>query len=139
MEDLYIKWDTGYMNIHMNFFFPCSQEHFKKLLKIIALDWRHEAELKEKLKSHFQNRIVFLTKQWEENGRKYYENKQKAADTTILIKEQSHPNGLPVSKDELKRAKADLKVYKAAYKKALSGAKANKRSKEQFEKYLKLL
>ncbi len=75
MEDLYIKWETGYMNIHMNFFFPCSQERFK----------------------------------------------------------------LPVSKDEWKRAKADLKVYKAAYNKALSNAKANKRDKEQFEKYLKSL
>lgn len=45
MEDLYIKWETGYMNIHMDFFFPCSQQRFKKLLKVIALDWQHEDEL----------------------------------------------------------------------------------------------
>ena len=47
-NDLYIKWETGYMNIHMDFFFPCSQQRFKKLLKVIALDWQHEDELKEK-------------------------------------------------------------------------------------------
>ena len=43
-NDLYIKWETGYMNIHMDFFFPCSQQRFKKLLRVIALDWQHEDE-----------------------------------------------------------------------------------------------
>ena len=135
-NDLYIKWETGHINIHMDFFFPCSQQRFKKLLKVIALDWQHEDELKETLKVYFQNRIADLTELWKENSKKYYDNKQKAADTTSLIESRKHPNGLPVSKDELKQAKADLKEYKAAYNKALSDAKANKRFKEQFEKYL---
>lgn len=139
MEDLYIEWETGHMNIHMDFFFPCSVQKFKRLLKIIVLDWKHEDELKEKLKVHFQNRISALVNLWKENSKKYYDNKQKAADTNSLIESRKHPNGLPVSKDELKQAKADLKEYTAAYKKALSDAKANKRFKEQFEKYLELL
>lgn len=139
MNDLYIEWETGHMNIHMDFFFPCNIQRFKKLLKIIKLDWQHEEELKEKLKVHFQNRISALVDLWKENSRKYYDFKQKAADTTSLIESRKHPNGLPVSKDELKRAKADLKEYTAAYKKALADAKRNKRFKEQFEKYLESL
>ena len=59
-NDLYIKWETGYMNIHMDFFFPCSQQRFKKLLKVIALDWQHEDELKETLKVYFQKLKVRL-------------------------------------------------------------------------------
>ena len=51
MNDLYIEWETGHMNIHMDFFFPCNIQRFKKLLKIIKLDWQHEEELKEKLKA----------------------------------------------------------------------------------------
>lgn len=138
MDDLYITYNNGHgkMTIHMNYFFPCSQVRFKKLLKIVEMDWQHEAELKEKLKVHFQKRIADLTELWKENSKKYYDNKQKAADTTRLIKSRKHPNGLSVSKDELTQAKADLKEYTAAHKKALSDAKANKRFKEQFEKYL---
>lgn len=139
MNDLYIEWETGYMNIHMDFFFPCNIQRFKKLLKIIELDWQHEEELKEKLKVYFQNRIPALVNLWKENSRKYYDFKQKAADTTSLIESRKHPNGLPVSKDELKQAKTDLKEYTAAYKKALAYAKRNKRFKEQFEKYLESL
>lgn len=56
MNDLYIEWETGHMNIHMDFFFPCNIQRFKKLLKIIELDWQHEEELKEKLKVHFQKK-----------------------------------------------------------------------------------
>lgn len=139
MNNLYIEWKTGHMNIYMDFFFSCSQQRFKKLLKIVALDWQHEAELKEKLKVYFQNRILDLVELRKENSKKYYDNKQKADDTLRLIESRKSPNGLPVSKDELKQAKADLKEYTVAYKKALSDAKANKRFKEQFEKYLESL
>lgn len=139
MDNLYIEWETGHMNIHMDFFFPCSQQQFKKLLKVIALDWQHEDELKKTLKVYFQNRIADLVELRKENGKKYFDFKQKAADTTSLIESRKHPNGLPVSKDELKQAKIDLKEYTVAYKKALADAKRNKRFKEQFEKYLESL
>lgn len=141
MNDLciLIEWETGSMIIHMDFFFPCGVQKFKRLLKIIALDRKHEVELKEKLKVYFQNRILDLVDLWEKNSKKYYNNKQKASDTNRLIESRKHPNGLPVSKDELKQAKTDLREYTAAYKKALSDAKANKRFKEQFEKLLELL
>lgn len=141
MNDLYITYNNGRgeMLIHMDYFFPCSQARFKKLLKIIALDWQHEAELKEKLKVHFQNRIADLVELWKGNSRKYYDSKQKDADTARLIESRKHPNGLPVSKDELKQAKADLKEYRESWKKALADAKRNKKFKEQFEQYLELL
>lgn len=138
-NDLYIKWETGHMNIHLDFFFPCSKTRFKKLLKIIALDWQHETELKEYLKVYFQKRIADLTELWKENSKKYYENKQKDADTEGLIESRKHPNGLPVSKKELKQAKADLRRYRDNWQKALASAKKNKKFKEQFEGYLKLL
>lgn len=135
-NNLYIKWETGYMNIYMDFFFPCSQQRFKKLLKVIALDWQHEDELKETLKIYFQNRIADLTVLWKENSKLYYDSKEKAASTKAIIDSRKHPNGLPLSKDELKEARADFRAYTAAYKQALSDAKSNKRFKERFEKYL---
>lgn len=35
---LSIRWDTGYMDILLDPFFPCSMDKFKKLLKVIDLD-----------------------------------------------------------------------------------------------------
>lgn len=138
-NDLYIKWETGYMNIHMDFFFPCSQQRFKKLLKVIALDWQHEDELKETLKVYFQNRIADLVELRKENGKKYFDFKQKAADTQRMIQSRKHPNGVSLSKEELKQARADLKEYTSSYKKALSDANSNLKFKERIEKHLEFL
>ncbi len=138
-NDLYIKWETGYMNIHMDFFFPCSQQRFKKLLKVIALDWQHEDELKETLKVYFQNRIADLVELKKENGKKYFDFKQKAADTQRMIQSRKHPNGVSLSKEELKQARADLQEYTFSYKKALSDANSNLKFKEKIEKHLEFL
>lgn len=138
-NDLYIKWETGYMNIHMDFFFPCSQQRFKKLLKVIALDWQHEDELKETLKVYFQNRIADLVELRKENGKKYFDFKQKAADTQRMIQSRKHPNGVSLSKEELKQARADLQEYTFSYKKALSDANSNLKFKERIEKHLEFL
>lgn len=136
---LHIEWETGHMNIDMDSFFPCEQSRFKKLLKVIALDWRHEEELKEKLKVYFQNRIADLVELREENGKKYFDFKQKAADTQRIIQGKKRPNGVPLSKEELKQARADLKEYTSTYKKALSDANSNSRFKERIEKHLEFL
>lgn len=138
-NDLYIKWETGYMNIHMDFFFPCSQQRFKKLLKVIALDWQHEDELKETSKVNFQNRIADLVELRKENGKKYFDFKQKAADTQRMIQSRKHPNGVSLSKEELKQARADLQEYTFSYKKALSDANSNLKFKEKIEKHLEFL
>lgn len=138
-NDLYIKWEIGYMNIHMDFFFPCSQQRFKKLLKVIALDWQHEDELKETLKVYFQNRIADLVELRKENGKKYFDFKQKAADTQRMVQSRKHPNGVSLSKEELKQARADLKEYTSSYKKALSDANSNLKFKNWFEKQLEFL
>lgn len=138
-NDLYIKWETGYMNIHMDFFFPCSQQRFKKLLKVIALDWQHEDELKETLKVYFQNRIADLVELKKENGKKYFDFKQKAADTQRMIQSRKHPNGVSLSKEELKQARADLQEYTFSYKKDLSDANSNLKFKEKIEKHLEFL
>lgn len=138
-NDLYIKWETRYMNIHMDFFFPCSQQRFKKLLKVIALDWQHEDELKETLKVYFQNRIADLVELRKENGKKYFDFKQKAADTQRMIQSRKHPNGVSLSKEELKQVRADLQEYTFSYKKALSDANSNLKFKEKIEKHLEFL
>ena len=111
----------------------------QKLLKVIALDWQHEDELKETLKVYFQNRIADLVELRKENGKKYFDFKQKAADTQRMIQSRKHPNGVSLSKEELKQARADLQEYTFSYKKALSDANSNLKFKEKIEKHLEFL
>lgn len=71
MEDgvLLIRWETGHMNIILDTFFPCSMDRFKKLLKVVDLDWEHADTLKEKLKVYFQEQISakkILENGWQE-------------------------------------------------------------------------
>lgn len=141
MDELYITYNEGHgrMNIHMKHFFPCPQAQFKKLLKIIDLDWQHKEELHEQLKVHFQNRIVELIELREENEKKYIEFKQRALDTQRLIKSRKHPNGVQLTKDELGQARENLKEYKETYKNAFADGNRNLKFKERFENYLEIL
>lgn len=58
MDDLHITYNhgNGEMLIHLDYFFPCSQVRFNKLLKIIELDWQHEAErFKERFEKYLES------------------------------------------------------------------------------------
>lgn len=138
-NDLYIKWETGYMNIHMDFFFPCSQYRFKKLLKVIALDWQHEDELKETLKVYFQNRIADLVELRKENGKKHFDLKKQIAEKQRIINSRTRTDGSKMTKEELDQLRLELKNIQGAAKQALSDANSNLKFKNWFEKQLEFL
>lgn len=58
METLNITWNCGKgrMRILLDKFFPSTKKDLKKLLSISSLDWEHETELKEKLKTYFEEK-----------------------------------------------------------------------------------
>ncbi|MCD8089938.1 MAG: hypothetical protein LUD81_04845 [Clostridiales bacterium] len=68
----------------MDGFFPCSQERFKKLLKVIDLDYDHREEHKEKIRVYLDNKIPKLKNLYEEKLKRieFYTNnpKQKEYD-----------------------------------------------------------
>lgn len=138
-NDLYIKWETGYMNIHMDFFFPCSQQRFKKLLKVIALDWQHEDELKETLKVYFQKRIADLVQLRKENGKKHFDLKEQIAEKQRVINSRTRTDGSKMTKEELDQLRFELKNIQGAAKQALSDANSNLKFKNWFEKQLEFL
>lgn len=139
MNDLHIKYDSGSMVIHMDNFFPTSQQTLKKLLKIIELDWQHETELKEKLKVYFQNKVAEHESLKQKAGKSHLMWRQKVADTSVLVATKKKPIGIGLSKDELKKAKEDLRYYKAMAKETLSDFNRHNRIKEQFIKHIELM
>ena len=138
-NDLYIKWETGEMVIHMDNFFPTSQASLKKLVKIIRLDWQHSDELIEKLKVYFQEKIPEREANFQIYGKKYMEFKQRAADVERMVKNKKRPNGVPLSKDELKTEKERLKNYSEWERDYLRQAKKNQKEKERYSEHLEYL
>nr|UWI29373.1 MAG: minor capsid protein 2 [Bacteriophage sp.] len=139
MDDLYIKWETGKMVIHLNNFFPTSQARLKKLVKIIRLDWQHCDELIEKLKVYFQDKIPESETDFQTYGKKYMDFKQRVADTGRMVDSRKRPDGVPLSKDELKAEKDRLKDYRGWERDYLQKAKKAQRAKKQYLEHLEYL
>lgn len=109
---LSIRWETGSMDIRLDAFFPCEQARFKKLLKLINLDWEHCDTLKETLKVYFQEKIPELKIQRVQIARELSNVRQAVADLEHLVKSRKKPNGVYLAKPELQQAKDDLKTAK---------------------------
>ena len=124
---LSIRWETGFMDIRLDSFFPCEQARFKKLLKVIDLDWEHCGTLKGTLKVYFQEKIPELKIQRVQLARDLSNAKQAVADLERMIKSRKKLVGVYLTKSELQQANEDLRAAKNrrtdlnwAFKKATS-------------------
>lgn len=137
--DIQIKYDNGQMNIRMDAFFPTSQARLKKLLKVVDLDFEHREEIMQTMQQFFQDKVNELEARRISSGKKAVEYKQKIADTTAIIESRKHPNGVPLTKDELADIKEQNKHLKAVYAGFLSDFNRSIRQKDLFLKHLEIL
>lgn len=136
---LSIRWDTGSMDIRMDSFFPCSIDRFKKLLKVIDLDWENCDTLKETLKVYFQQKIRTLKEQRVQLAAEYTNQKQAVSDLETLVKTRKKPVGVYLTKPELQQAREDLKAAKERRWKAERAYKTATANIPKFEKLLETL
>ena len=137
--DIQIKYDNGQMNIRMDAFFPTSQARLKKLLKVVDLDFEHREEIIQTMQQFFQDKANELEEKRISSGKKAVEYRQKVADTTAIIESRKHPNGVPLTKDELADIKEQNKHFKAVYAGCLSDFNRSIRQKDLFLKHLEIL
>ena len=98
METLHILTESGYMDINIDEFFPCTKESFRKVFKIIHSNWKNDVnELIELLKVNFQKRLVEEKDLKESYGKKYVEKKR--TDGSTLTKDE-----LEVMREEKRHA-----------------------------------
>ena len=141
MNTLNITWNfgKGRMQILLDKFFPSTKKDLKQLLKIISLDWEHEAELKENLKVYFQEQKTVHEAAKKESAKKHFEFRQREADTKEMVTTKKRPNGVPLSEDELKEEKERLSFYKTTARDYLLRYNQREKEEKQFSEYLKLL
>lgn len=138
MKNIYIKTEHGHMTIYADQFFPCGISHFRKLFKIIKQFSyiNNVQEITEQLKQHFIEQIESLDARRKREAAKYWEHRQHYVDYGNIIESGKHPNGVKLTKEELKE-------FKAKYRDAKNWAHCFemdfKRSTKQLEAYKKNL
>lgn len=111
----------------------------KKLLKIVDLDFEHRNDIVQTMQQFFQDKVKELEERRISSGKKAVEYKQKVADMTAIIESRKHPNGVPLTKDELADMKEQNKHFKAVYAGCISDFNRCIRQKNLFLKHLEIL
>ena len=144
MEPITIRWETGYMTINPDAFFPTSAARIRKLLRVAALDFEHQDVIRMQLAGACESRAQELL-----DGRKSLANEavnhhQKAADLqppidtakrriTVLracIQEQPKKARALGYRDRLQEEQEALKNLKTQQSTALA---ASRKKQKEFE------
>ena len=119
MKEIKIKTENGSMTVYIDNFFPCSQARFNKLFKIARqFSWLNNIQtIAEQLNQNFTERIRDNEDAKSGYTKLYFREMQKHADFRDMVESGKHPNGIPLTKEELKD-----------FKKKQSGAMSSARS-----------
>ena len=136
---MYVKWDTGHMTINLDVFFPVNLAKFKKLLKVIALDWENCDKLTEDLKVYFQNQVVECGETAKQSARDYSNLRTQVSELEIMVKTRKKPVGVSLTQPELEKAREDLSRCRKQTADALSNYKQNTANVKKFQRLLEEL
>ena len=160
MEPIKIRWETGHMEINPDVFFPTSAARIRKLLRVVALDFEHQDDLRMQLAGACESRAQELL-----DGRKSLANEavnyhQKAADLqppidtakrriTALcscIQEQpkkarqlGYPERLHEEREQLKKLTAERSGALSAFRKKKREFEAAEATAEKLRQNAKVL
>ena len=133
MNILTIEWNTGYLMIDPAFFFPCPLQKFKKVLKLIDIDYNYDAEQSRAfLKDYFQNEIEELTNLHAVSMKRHSDKLQLVESARQRVRTKLSSNELSFWRNARDQAKEEARQM------LLDAGKAEK-DKQQFEKLLEEL
>lgn len=91
------------------------------------------------MKVYFQEKIPESEAEFQRCGKKYMDFKQRVADTGRMVQSKKRPNGVPLTKEELKAEKERLKDYREWEKDYLRQTKKHQQEKKQYLEHLEYL
>lgn len=140
-KDMYIKTDNGNMVIHIDEFFPCDKARFRKLFRIIKQfsHLNNVHKITEQLKEHFTEQINILDVKRKEESAGYWRWRQRYAAFDDIIYSGKFPNGVKLTKEQLKAVKANYKDAKGWAHTYEMNFKRYTRQLEAYKKNLELL
>ena len=134
MKEIKIKTQNGSMTVYIDNFFPCSQARFNKLFKIARqFSWLNNIQtIAEQLNQNFTDRIRDNEDAKSGYTKLYFREMQKHADFRDMVESGKHPNGIPLTKEELKE-------YKKKQSSAISSAREYLREQKKIEREITAL
>lgn len=139
MQDIEFKTERGHYLIHLDEMFPCSKDRFKRVMKLVMWDLSSCDTNKEIINQHFRLKIEENETNMKALANRYFIYKQEFVDTNRIIESGKHPNGIPITKTELKDFKERAKHYKIVYSSAEVQARQCKRLVERYKEHLEML
>lgn len=139
---LNVHWDTGYLHIDMEQFFPVNLAKFKQLLKIVdgtaynSDEWGQPQRVRGELKLFFQTKIPEVKANMERSAKEYPDAIQKAHDLERVVRDKKWPNGVYLTSAEMKKTKEDLSKAKKYAAQLFSTYKVSKANLSRFERLL---
>lgn len=133
-DTLHIGWGTGYLNIYMKQFFPCSATDYKKLLKLI--DLYGSGDEHQIINDFFRQSIADKEQERLEKTKEYWEWREKELSMQVIVNSKKLPNGLPIrDKEQLKFYKEYRKEYGANKRACERKAKKAAKDREWFQNH----
>lgn len=134
MKEIRIRTENGGMTVYIDSFFPCSQARFNKLFKIVRqFSWLNNVQaIAEQLNQNFTDRIRDNEDTKSGYTKLYFREMQKHADFRDMVESGKRPNGIPLTKDE-------LKDFKKKQSSAMSSAREHLREQKKIEREITAL
>lgn len=140
MKNIRIETPNGHMIIYADQFFPCSQARLNKLFKIIRESWKNDRQdLVHQFTEHFTERIADLKESKKICSEMYFKKMQEHADYRDMLESGKHPNGIPLTKEELKDFKKRASTAKISANSYAAEAKKKDREITALNKNLEML
>lgn len=80
MEPIKIRWETGHMEINPDVFFPTSTARIRKLLRVVALDFPHQDDLRMQMARYCEDRAEEILSDLKRLANEAVNYHQKVAD-----------------------------------------------------------
>lgn len=138
MEPIKIRWETGHMEINPDVFFPTTAARIRKLLRVVALDYTHQDDLRMQMARYCEDRAQEILDDRKRLANEAVNYHQKVTDlqppidtckrriTTLraCIKEQpkkarqlGYPERLHEEREQLKKLTAERSGALSAFRK----------------------
>lgn len=131
-----IRWDTGYMVIDLDQFFPASTVKLRKLLKIIRLDWARCDSLTDELKAYFSEKAVLYGAEAEKARLEAFGLQESVCALERLTETLKKLAATKSAKAEYRQAAKELREAKRELKDLASSGKKYAEDAKRFQRLL---
>lgn len=102
-----VEWERGKMTVILDAFFPAPIARMRKLMKIVRMSREDEGAVKRSILDFLEWRVAADNRTSEALAKEYLDHRQRHAECLAAVTSGERPNGLPLSKEELRRARAE--------------------------------